>query len=322
MLLRLAAMTTCFLALVFLPLRVIDNMQASTRGIGNSRRGEFGRNPRGERRSATGARCRRPCATGLLSGTKEAIRRPCRRTEAPSCASSSPTPPKTCASKRTSTRRPARARSACAFASAASADRTCTITITAASERCGFGEPMILGHEIAGVVEARGRRGCERVRIGDRVAVNPSVPCNRCRYCLEGRQNHCLDMRFYGSAMRFPHVQGAFRETLVCRESQAHVVRRRRHSGRGRDGGTAGRLPAWRAPRRVAASASAFWSRGSGPIGALAAIAARRAGAAEIVVTDIADGALGFRRAQSGADRTLNVAARPARAGAYSADKG
>ena len=28
----------------------------------------------------------------------------------------------------------------------------------------------------------------------------------------EGRQQHCLDMRFYGSAMRFPHVQGGFRD--------------------------------------------------------------------------------------------------------------
>ena len=89
----------------------------------------------------------------------------------------------------------------------------------------GFGavrlkQPMILGHEISGVVEAVGAH-CERVKVGDRVAVSPSVPCNQCRYCLEGRQNQCLDMRFYGSAMRFPHIQGAFRESLVCLESQA-----------------------------------------------------------------------------------------------------
>ena len=92
----------------------------------------------------------------------------------------------------------------------------------------GFGavrlrEPMILGHEIAGVVEAVGAE-CRRVKVGDRVAVSPNVPCNRCRYCLEGLQNQCLDVRFYGSAMRFPHVQGAFRESLVCLESQAHPV--------------------------------------------------------------------------------------------------
>jgi len=62
----------------------------------------------------------------------------------------------------------------------------------------GFGavrlrEPMILGHEVAGeVVEA----GAEvtRVRVGDVVAVDPSRPCGRCRYCLEGMPRHCLDM--------------------------------------------------------------------------------------------------------------------------------
>ncbi len=57
----------------------------------------------------------------------------------------------------------------------------------------GFGavrlrEPMILGHEVSGIVEAVGAEA-GRVKPGDRVAVNPSLPCNRCRYCLEGRQN-------------------------------------------------------------------------------------------------------------------------------------
>src|ERR1044071_8754591 len=81
----------------------------------------------------------------------------------------------------------------------------------------GFGtvrlrEPMILGHEVA------------NVKPGQRVAVNPSRPCGACRYCQEGLQQHCLDMRFYGSAMRFPHVQGGFREVLVCDEAQAVPV--------------------------------------------------------------------------------------------------
>ncbi len=188
----------------------------------------------------------------------------------------------------------------------------------------GFGavrlrEPMILGHEIAGVVEAVGRE-CRRVRVGERVAVSPNVPCNRCRYCLEGLQNQCLDVRFYGSAMRFPHIQGAFRESLVCLESQAHRVPDdvslaeaamaeplavALHATR-RSGSLMG--------RRVLVS-------GCGPIGALVVMAARRAGAAEIVATDIADGALGFA-ARVGADRVINVAREPAALSAYAADKG
>ena len=89
----------------------------------------------------------------------------------------------------------------------------------------GFGtvrlkQPMILGHEIAGEVMEVGAE-VTRVRPGDRVAVNPSPPCGHCRFCLDGQPNHCSDMRFYGSAMRMPHMQGGFREVLVCSEAQA-----------------------------------------------------------------------------------------------------
>src|SRR4051794_7713260 len=89
----------------------------------------------------------------------------------------------------------------------------------------GFGtvrirEPLIPGHEIAGEVLEAGA-AVTRVKPGDRVAVNPSRPCGQCEYCLEGKPRHCLDMRFMGSAMRFPHVQGGFREMLVCSEAQA-----------------------------------------------------------------------------------------------------
>jgi len=188
----------------------------------------------------------------------------------------------------------------------------------------GFGavrlkQPMILGHEIAGIVEAVGRE-CRRVQPGDRVAVSPSVPCYACKYCWEGRQNQCLDMRFYGSAMRFPHVQGGFREELVCLETQAHLIPERLtleeaamaeplavalHAVR-RAGSLTG--------RRVLVS-------GSGPIGALCVLAARRAGAAEIVITDLADAALAVA-ARVGADLTLNVAKDGEALDAYKKDKG
>src|SRR5918993_805391 len=92
----------------------------------------------------------------------------------------------------------------------------------------GFGtirikEPMVLGHEIAGTVTAVGTL-VEKVRPGDKVAVNPSRPCNACRYCLQGLPRHCLNMLFYGSAMRFPHVQGGFRQRLVAEERQCVKV--------------------------------------------------------------------------------------------------
>jgi L-idonate 5-dehydrogenase len=188
----------------------------------------------------------------------------------------------------------------------------------------GFGvvqlrEPMILGHEVSGVVEELGAEA-RLVKVGDRIAINPSLPCNRCRYCREGLQNQCLDMRFYGSAMRFPHVQGAFREVLICRESQAHVIA----------DGMSLQEAAMAEPLAVALHAARragplmgkrVLVSGAGPIGTLAAMAARRAGAAEIVVTDIADGVLAFA-SRLGADRVINVAQEPEAMAPCKEDKG
>ncbi|MDI5036123.1 alcohol dehydrogenase catalytic domain-containing protein, partial [Salmonella enterica subsp. enterica serovar Montevideo] len=41
-------------------------------------------------------------------------------------------------------------------------------------------------------------------------AINPSKPCGHCKYCLQHEENHCTEMRFFGSAMYFPHVDGGF----------------------------------------------------------------------------------------------------------------
>lgn len=188
----------------------------------------------------------------------------------------------------------------------------------------GFGtvrikEPMVLGHEVAGTVVAVAP-GVESVRIGDKVAVNPSRPCGACKFCLEGLPNQCLDMRFYGSAMRTPHVQGAFRNMLLCEATQCVKV-------------------ADHVPLRLAALAEPFSvglhgvSRagpllgkrvlvsGCGPIGVLAIAAARAHGAAEITATDVVDEPLAIARAM-GADQTINVAQDKTWVSRHSADKG
>jgi L-idonate 5-dehydrogenase len=176
----------------------------------------------------------------------------------------------------------------------------------------GFGavrleQPMILGHEIAGTVVERGD-AVTSVAIGQTVAVNPSRPCGTCLYCQRGIQNHCLDMRFYGSAMRFPHVDGGFREFLVCGQEQAVPAPANLSVGE-----AAFAEPLAVAIHAVQRAGSLVGRKvmvaGSGPIGVLIAAVARRAGAATVVVTDILDEPLAFAR-KVGADETINVAAR------------
>jgi L-idonate 5-dehydrogenase len=187
----------------------------------------------------------------------------------------------------------------------------------------GFGavrlrEPMILGHEVAGVVEALGP-GVQGLAVGQLVAVSPSRPCGGCRYCLEGLPNHCLNMRFYGSAMPFPHIQGAFRERLVCDAAQCAPA----------DGLTPGEA-AMAEPLAVCLHAvrqaggligKRVLVTGCGPIGLLSILAARRAGAQEIVATDLTAFTLGMARA-AGADATLDMAADPQALARFGADKG
>jgi L-idonate 5-dehydrogenase len=186
----------------------------------------------------------------------------------------------------------------------------------------GFGpirvrEPIILGHEAAGTVETIGD-GVTAVRVGDLVALNPSRPCGTCRFCLGGQQQHCLTMRFFGSAMRQPHEQGAFRDLIVASEGQCETV------GAGTSAGEAACAEplsvALHAVRRAGSlSGRRVLVTGSGPIGALCIAAARHAGALEVVATDPHAAALKTAAAM-GAANTVNVPNETLEA--YEADKG
>lgn len=187
----------------------------------------------------------------------------------------------------------------------------------------GFGtvrlrEPMILGHEVAGRIVALGS-GVEKFEIGQRVAVSPSRPCGSCEFCARAMQNHCMDMRFYGSAMPFPHIQGAFREKLIVDARQCAAA----------DGLSAGEA-AMAEPLSVVLHAAnragdlmgkRVLVTGCGPIGMLCILVARAAGAIEVVATDVAPFTLNRAR-EIGADATHNVAEVPDALNMYGANKG
>ncbi|WP_071796750.1 L-idonate 5-dehydrogenase [Natronohydrobacter thiooxidans] len=187
----------------------------------------------------------------------------------------------------------------------------------------GFGavrlrEPMILGHEVSAHVVELGP-GVTGFTEGQLVAVSPSRPCGACRYCQEGLPNHCLNMRFYGSAMPFPHIQGAFREELIADAAQCVDAT-----------GLAPGVAAMAEPLAVVLHATSRAGQmmgkrvlvtGCGPIGALAILCARRAGAAEIVATDLSDFTLSMAQL-CGADRVVNMADEPDGLAEYAGQKG
>jgi L-iditol 2-dehydrogenase len=143
--------------------------------------------------------------------------------------------------------------------------------------------PIILGHEIAGVIVDKGD-GVDRYRVGDRVFVSHHIPCNTCRYCLKGSHTACetlhttnYDPGGFGEYLRVPALnvdrgvfvlpegvsfdQGVFVEPLAC------VVRGQRLAGL-RPGDSVLIL-------------------GSGISGLLHLMLARALGAGKIVTTDI-----------------------------------
>ncbi|MDO5641583.1 MAG: L-idonate 5-dehydrogenase [Paracoccus sp. (in: a-proteobacteria)] len=187
----------------------------------------------------------------------------------------------------------------------------------------GFGairlrEPMILGHEVSAWVETLGE-GVTGFTPGQLVAVSPSRPCGTCSYCAEGLPNHCLNMRFYGSAMPFPHIQGAFRQVLVADASQCV-------DATGLTPGQAAMAEPLAVTLHATRRAGEMLGKrvlitGCGPIGMLSVLSARRAGAAEIVVTDLSDFTLDMAL-KAGADRAINMAENPEALAEYAAGKG
>ncbi len=73
--------------------------------------------------------------------------------------------------------------------------------------------PLVLGHEAAGVIEAGPRRGT-------RVAIDPAITCGRCRPCLDGFRNLCLNIRFAGHGDQ----DGAMRELLAWPADLLHPL--------------------------------------------------------------------------------------------------
>jgi len=162
-------------------------------------------------------------------------------------------------------------------------------------------EPLILGHECAGVVVETGADVTD-LKPGDRVAIEPGVPCRRCEFCRSGRYNLCAGVVFLAT----PPVQGAFTEYLA---HPADFLFKLPDDVSIEEGAmiepfAVGIHSAVRGGATVGKTATVL---GTGPIGLCTLQALRAFGVSQIIATDIAPARLELA-SKLGASATINAA--------------
>lgn len=159
--------------------------------------------------------------------------------------------------------------------------------------------PLILGHESAGTVTKVGS-GVAHLSVGDRVAVEPGVPCYKCQNCTGGRYNLCADIQFCAT----PPVDGSLRQYYCHEASFCYKLPDNVSLDEG----------ALLEPLSVAVHACRrgnvrFGDRvvvcGAGPIGLVNMLVAKAAGAT-VLITDISQSRL-VKAGELGADHVYHV---------------
>jgi L-iditol 2-dehydrogenase len=141
--------------------------------------------------------------------------------------------------------------------------------------------PMILGHEVAGVVAEIGKN-VTSLSVGDRVALEPGVPCRRCEACKTGRYNLCPEVRFFAT----PPFDGALSDYAVSPADFAYKIPDTLSLD------AAALIEplsvGLHACRRGGLSAGqSVFIAGAGPIGLTSLAAAKAFGATEIFISDV-----------------------------------
>ncbi|MCC6629062.1 MAG: NAD(P)-dependent alcohol dehydrogenase [Chloroflexi bacterium] len=160
--------------------------------------------------------------------------------------------------------------------------------------------PLVLGHEAAGVVVDTGP-GVTELRPGDRVALEPGVPCRTCAACKRGQYNLCPDVRFLAT----PPIDGALARYVAHAADFCY----RLPDSVSLDAGAlleplSVGLHACR--RGGVGLGSRVLILGAGPIGLVTLLAARAAGAASVAITDLVPARLAVA-ARLGASATLDA---------------
>jgi L-iditol 2-dehydrogenase len=165
-------------------------------------------------------------------------------------------------------------------------------------------EPLVLGHESAGRVAKLGP-GASRHEVGDRVTLEPGVPCGACRECRTGRYNLCRDVRFFAT----PPIDGTFANYVTIHEDFAFALP---DSVSDQAGALMEPLSVgvWACQKAGVGPGDRVLVTGAGPIGLLALQAARAFGATEVTITDVNPHRLALAE-RTGASRAIDVSQTP-----------
>ena len=142
-------------------------------------------------------------------------------------------------------------------------------------------QPLVLGHEASGVVSAVGENVTD-LEVGTTVAMEPGVPCGRCKQCRAGRYNLCPDVEFFAT----PPIDGAFCDYVVLPRDFVHPV----PSHLSYDAAALVEplsVGVWACQKANVSLGTRVLITGCGPIGAVCALVARARGAEVVAVTDV-----------------------------------
>ncbi len=160
--------------------------------------------------------------------------------------------------------------------------------------------PFTVGHEGAGQVEAVGR-GVTSVVPGDRIAIEPAMPCWECDQCLAGRPHTCRKLKFLGCPGQ---AEGSLSEYIVMPETSCFKIAKDMTYDEAAISEPLA-IGLYAVKQSISMEGARIGILGFGPIGMSVMLAAQALGAAEIYVTDRIDERLGIA-GRSGASMTAN----------------
>ncbi|KAH8271400.1 hypothetical protein KR018_008652 [Drosophila ironensis] len=159
-------------------------------------------------------------------------------------------------------------------------------------------KPMVIGHESSGVVTKLGKK-VTSLKVGDRVAIEPGVPCRYCDHCKQGKYNLCAGMVFCATPPYDGNLTRYYKHPAdFCFKLPDHVTME--------EGALLEPLSVGvHACRRAEVTlGSKVLILGAGPIGLVTLLAAKSMGASEILITDLLQQRLDVAK-ELGATHTL-----------------